>query len=195
MQETLTYNQILDLFKETSMKIQETDRILTEKFQETDLLLSKKFQETDKQIKELSANIGGLNNSYGSFSESLFIPSIKRLLTEKFNCSDISSNRKIGLNGNTFEIDVFGISNDSLYIVEIKSKLNLSAIKQIHDHISNVRKIKTEYKNRKIYGIIAAVDYEQQIADQILKKGYYFVTMLDNLAVLNLPESFKPMYW
>jgi hypothetical protein len=191
MQETLTYNQIMEMFKETNLQFQESEK----RFQESERILTEKFLETDKQIKELSVNIGGLNNSYGSFSESLFIPSIKRLLTEKFNCSDISSNRKIGQNGNTFEIDVLGISDEALYVVEIKSKLKLSAIKQIHDHISKVRKIKTEYKDRKIYGLIAATDYEQRIADQVMEKGYYFVSILDNLAVLNLPETFKPMYW
>ena len=191
MQETLTYNQLMELFKETRLQFQESEK----RFQESERMLTEKFLETDKQIKELSANIGGLNNSYGSFSESLFIPSIKRLLTEKFNCSDISSNRKIGQNGKSFEIDVLGISDEALYVVEIKSKLNLSAIKQINDHISKVRKIKTEYKERKIYGIIAAVDFEQRNADHVMSKGYYFVSMIDNLAELNLPESFKPMYW
>jgi hypothetical protein len=194
MQETLTYNQILELFKETDRKFQETKELLAKSSLETD----RKFQETDNKIRDLSKKIVFANNIQVPFSESLFINSICRILSEKFKCSDFSLYRRFYLNDDSFEIDIFGLSKSSIYVIEIvdfKSKLKLSAIKQIHDHITKVRKIKTEYKDRKIFGIIAAVDYEQRNADQVMSKGYYFVSILDNLAVLHISESFKPKFW
>jgi hypothetical protein len=55
MADELTYEQVLEMFKETnkqfqdnSLKMKETERLLKEMFQETD----KKFQATDRQFKE-----------------------------------------------------------------------------------------------------------------------------------------------
>jgi hypothetical protein len=66
MANELTYQQILELFKETDKKFQETNKMLSEKFQESEIrfkeselrfkeserMLTEKFQETDKKFKE-----------------------------------------------------------------------------------------------------------------------------------------------
>jgi len=45
-----TYEDVLNLFRETDRKFQETDR----KFQETDRLLKEQFQETDRKFQEIA---------------------------------------------------------------------------------------------------------------------------------------------
>jgi len=53
MEETVmatTYEDVLNLFRETDRKFQETDR----KFQETDRLLKEQFQETDRKFQEIA---------------------------------------------------------------------------------------------------------------------------------------------
>jgi hypothetical protein len=140
MSNELTYEQILEMFKETDKKIQEsnriltekfqetdkkfqesermltekfqeTDRFLSEKFQETDRFLSEKFQETDKLISNLGKSVGGLGNSIGNITEGLTYPSIVKELNDKFNIELVTENLAKKKNGQLIELDVFGYSN------------------------------------------------------------------------------------
>ena len=85
--EVLTYEKVWEMFKETDKKFKKTDR----KFQKTreqilketdrlDRKIRKELEETAQIVKELSKNIGGLNNSMGALIETL----IAARLWEKF---------------------------------------------------------------------------------------------------------------
>ena len=68
MQEnTLTYEQLINLFERTDRKIE---------------LLTEENRKTEKQIKELGIQIGGISNKFGTFTEGLVYPSIEKELYE-----------------------------------------------------------------------------------------------------------------
>jgi hypothetical protein len=74
-----TDQQILELREgqqETARQLKETDRQLS------------------KQIKELSKQIGGLGNKFGSFTEGMALPSMEKLLRQRFGMETIATRVK-----------------------------------------------------------------------------------------------------
>ena len=212
---TLTYKQLMNLFleiresqkdtekkfqetavrfKETDKKFQDTDK----KFQDTDLKFKEtaiRFQETDILLKRVSEDIGHLGNKFGSFNEALVIPSLEKLFEEHFNCKSISQNQKILMNGNSFEIDMLAYSNDSCYIIEIKSKFRKDDLKQLLKHIEKFRLNSPEHENKKLFGVIVATEFNKDNIKELEKNGIYFISITDNLIKLHESNSFTPKSW
>jgi hypothetical protein len=151
------------------------------------------FQETDKRINELGKQIGGLGNKFGTFNEGLVLPSLEKLFETHFNCKSIAQNYKFFSNGNSMEIDMLAISEESVYIIEIKSHLKLEVIEQVQNQVEKFRKNMKEYSERKIYSVIVATHYEKDFVKNITDKGIYFISITDDLVKLKIPRNFKPI--
>ncbi|MFZ4504438.1 MAG: hypothetical protein ACOYM1_10850, partial [Methylovulum sp.] len=84
-------------------------------------------KEIDRVIKELSKQIGGIANKFGSFTEGLALPSMTKILSEQFGMTTINPSVRVrDKNGNEQEIDVLAYANGDLntaFIVEVKSHL------------------------------------------------------------------------
>ncbi len=182
-------------FKETDKQFKETDR----QFKETD----KQFKETDRKLKELRVQIGGLGNKFGLYNEGLFMPSLIKIMEHDFHCNYYTNNTKIKNNGSSFEIDFWGTSPEACYIVEVKSLLKTEAIKQLEKTIHSFKKAFPEYAKRKIYGAIASTQYSDEASTQysdeikkeVIKAGFYFISISDDVAKLKNPKGFKPKQW
>ena len=87
-----------EMAKESDKRNKETDRL----FKET----GKQFKETEKQLKELGKQIGGLGKKFGSFTEGLALPSMTKILRERFKMEVISPSVRVSKNGIDAEIDV-----------------------------------------------------------------------------------------
>lgn len=198
---SITYEEMMNLFRETRQSIVElresrkdTDRKFQEtalRFQETD----RKFQETDILLKRVSTDIGHLGNKFGTFNEALVIPSLEKLFAEHFHCKNISQNQKILMNGNSFEIDMLAYSNDSCYLIEIKSKFRKDDLKQLHKHIEKFRLNSPEHENKKLFGVIVATEFNKDNIKELEKNGIYLISISDNLIKLHESNSFTPKSW
>ena len=71
------------LFQETSLKFQETERLIKESSRETERLIKESSRETDRKIKEVTASIGRLGNRLGDFIEDAVRPAAVRLFRER----------------------------------------------------------------------------------------------------------------
>ncbi len=83
-------------------------------------------KETDRQIKELGKQIGGLGEKFGSFTEGMAFPSMKRVLRERFGMEFVSPRVVKRKNGRTMELDAFAYANsqgNEAFVVEVKSHL------------------------------------------------------------------------
>jgi len=86
--------------------------------------LSTAQKETDRQLKELGKQIGGLGSKFGSFTEGLALPSMEKILRQRFGMEIISPSVRASKEGRHMEIDVLAYANGNLntaYIVEVKS--------------------------------------------------------------------------
>ncbi|GBD52093.1 DUF3782 domain-containing protein [Microcystis aeruginosa NIES-298] len=194
--------------KETDRQLKETDRQLKEVSQqqkETELLLKEVSQqqkenaqqqkETDKQLKELGKQIGGLGAKFGSFTEGLALPSMETILGQQFGMEVISPSVRVSKEGQHLEIDVLAYTNGELntaYIVEVKSHVRQEDITQLKSILQRFRRFFPEHKDKKLYGILAAVDLSPELREKILQEGLYVARIHDQVFELDIPDNFSP---
>ena len=173
--------------KETERRQQETDRQL----KETD----RQIKETGQQIKELGKQIGGLGSKFGSFTEGLALPSMEKILRQRFGMKIVSPSVRASENGKHMEIDVLAYSNGDLntaYIVEVKSHAREDSITQLKSILQRFSAFFHEHKNKQLYGILAAVDMSPELREKTLEEGFYVARINDKVFELDTPENFQP---
>jgi hypothetical protein len=187
--------------KETDKQLKETDLLLKEvsqqqkenaqQIKETD----RQQQKTDKQLKELGKQIGGLGAKFGSFTEGLALPSMETILRQRFGMEVISPSVRVSKDGQHLEIDVLAYTNGELntaYIVEVKSHAKEESITQLKSILQRFRRFFSEHKDKKLYGILAAVDLSPGLREKILQEGFYVARIHDQVFELDIPDNFQP---
>ncbi|GCA70886.1 hypothetical protein MiYa_02421 [Microcystis aeruginosa NIES-2519] len=203
-----TSEDVWRLLAELTAAQKETDKQLKEVSQqqkETELLLKEVSQqqkenaqqqkETDKQLKELGKQIGGLGAKFGSFTEGLALPSMETILGQQFGMEVISPSVRVSKEGQHLEIDVLAYSNGELntaYIVEFKSHVRQEDITQLKSILQRFRRFFPEHKDKKLYGILAAVDLSPELREKILQEGFYVARIHDQVFELDIPDNFQP---
>jgi hypothetical protein len=132
----------------------ESERTLTEERRKTEEERRKTEEErrkTEQMLRELGRQIGGLGNKFGSFTEGLAMPSVQRLLFERFG------------------------------VEEIKSHLRSEAVQQMLTMLNRFRSIFPEYAAMKLFGIIAAADASADALREAQEAGLYAITFEDDL--------------
>jgi len=156
----------------------------------------KAIKQTDKAIKELSKQIGGIANKFGSFTEGLALPSMTKILSKKFGMTTINPSVRVrDKQGNEQEIDVLAYANGEIntaIIVEVKSHLREEGIEQLLRQCRDFHVLFPELADKKLYGILAAVDANQQMQQKVMAHGLYFAKIHDEQFSLCVPEDFKP---
>ncbi|MBD2601002.1 MULTISPECIES: DUF3782 domain-containing protein [Microcystis] len=180
--------------KETDRQLKETDRQLKEVSQQQKENAQQQ-KETDKQLKELGKQIGGLGAKFGSFTEGLALPSMETILGQQFGMEVISPSVRVSKEGQHLEIDVLAYSNGELniaYIVEVKSHVRQEDITQLKSILQRFRSFFPEHKDKKLYGILAAVDLSPELREKILQEGLYVAQIHDQIFELDIPDNFSP---
>ena len=171
---------------------------LTAAQKETDLQLKEVSQaqkKTDRQLKELGKQIGGLGSKFGSFTEGLALPSMEKILRQRFGMKVVSPSVRASENGKHMEIDVLAYTNGNLntaYIVEVKSHAREDSITQLKSILKRFRTFFPEHKNKQLYGILAAVDMSPELRQKTLQEGFYVARIHDQVFELDTPENFQP---
>ena len=176
--------------KENAQQLKETDRQL----KETD----RQQQKTDKQLKELGKQIGGLGAKFGSFTEGLALPSMETILRQRFGMEVVSPSVRVSKNGQHLEIDVLAYTNGELntaYIVEVKSHAREESITQLKSILQRFRSFFPEHKDKKLYGILAAVHVSPELREKILQEGFYVARIHDQVFELDIPDNFQPQIY
>ena len=151
-------------------------------------------KKTDKQLKELGKQIGGLGRKFGSFTEGLALPSMQAILQKQFKMEVISPSVRIHKAGKDMEIDVLAYANSTVnevYVVEVKSHLRKEGIIQLQDIMANFRQFFPEHQDKKVFGILAAVDMSAALKARILSLGFYAAKIREDIFSLDVPSSFK----
>ena len=203
-----TSEDVWRLLAELTAAQKETDKQLKEVSQqqkETELLLKEVSQqqkenaqqqkETDKQLKELGKQIGGLGAKFGSFTEGLALPSMEKILRQRFGMEVVSPSVRVSKDGKHLEIDVLAYTNGELntaYIVEVKSHAREESITQLKSILQRFRSFFTEHKDKKLYGILASVDLSNELREKILQEGFYVARIHDQVFELDIPDNFQP---
>ena len=181
--------------KETDLQLKETDLQLKEvsRQQKENAQQQKK---TDRQLKELGKQIGGLGAKFGSFTEGLALPSMEKILRQRFGMKVVSPSVRASEDGKHIEIDVLAYTNGNLntaYIVEVKSHAKEESITQLKSILQGFRTFFPEHKDKQLYGILAAVDMSPELREKTLQEGFYVARIHDQVFELDSPENFQPL--
>jgi predicted nuclease with TOPRIM domain len=162
--------------------------------EKTDQQLKETNRQFKKQIKELGTQIGDLGKKWGSFTEGLALPSMTKILRERFKMEVISPSVRVSKEGIDAEIDVLAYANskvNEVYVVEVKSHLREEAISQLNTLMANFRALFPEHGDKKLYGIIAAVDMSEMLKKRVLEAGFYVARIQDETFSLDTPSEFQ----
>ena len=180
--------------KETDLQLKETDLQLKEvsRQQKENAQQQKK---TDRQLKELGKQIGGLGAKFGSFTEGLALPSMEKILRQRFGMKVVSPSVRASEDGKHIEIDVLAYTNGNLntaYIVEVKSHAKEESITQLKSILQRFRTFFPEHKDKQLYGILASVDMSPELRQKTLQEGFYVARIQDQVFELDTPDNFQP---
>ena len=183
--------------KETDKQLKETDLLLKEVSQQQKENAQQQ-KKTDKQLKELGQQIGGLGAKFGSFTEGLALPSMEKILRQRFGMEVVSPSVRASEDGKHLEIDVLAYTNGELntaYIVEVKSHAREESITQLKSILQRFRSFFPEHKDKKLYGILAAVHVSPGLREKILQEGFYVARIHDQVFELDIPDNFQPQIY
>jgi hypothetical protein len=189
-----TADEVWQLLGELIQSQKETERRL----QETERLLKEQSQKTDRQIQELGKQIGGLGKKFGSFTEGLALPSMETILYEKFAMEVVTPSVRVSKRGKHIELDVLAYANgevNTAIVVEVKSHARQESIGQLITHLQSFREFFPEHGDKKLYGILAAVDLSNALREEVLKAGLYVARIRGEIFELDTPPTFQPKAW
>ena len=159
-----------------------------------DAELRKAHADLEKTVKQTNKQLGELGNKFGSFAEGMALPSMQKVLYERFGMGIVLPRAKSRLNGHSLEVDTLAydsVNQEEAYVVEVKSHLTSEGIQQILQTIARVPKFFPHLANRKIYGILAAVHASEQVKHEVLNHGLYLARISDETFKLQVPKKFQ----
>jgi len=167
---------------------------LREAQRETDKQLKKTDRQLRKKLSELGEQIGGLGRKFGSFTECMAFPSMKKILQERFGMNTIAPNVQVRKSGKTLEMDVFAYSNGKhkvAYIVEVKSHLKEEGVQQMLEILDDFPEFLPDHADKQLYGILAAVNISEDMKRRVLNLGIYLANIHEGNFHLLVPDNFK----
>ncbi len=199
----LTYEKVLEMFKETDKQIQETSKQMKEtdkQIQETSKQMKEtdiKFQETDKQFKETDRKLRKLENlfvgQWGKLMESLVEGDLVPILNARgIPVNETLQRVKRKYNNKQIEIDLIAINGDEIVFVEVKTTLEVEDVKVFLEKLDNVKSIFPRYAENTIYGAVAFLRSESNAEDFAIRKGLFAIRATGNSASIINELDFKP---
>ena len=82
-------------------------------------------------------------------------------------------------------------SINEAYVVEVKSHLREEGIAQLQSVMTNFRRFFPEHKDKKVFGIIAAVDMTTELKERVRALGFYTAKIREDIFTLDVPDDFK----
>jgi hypothetical protein len=186
----LTYERILELFKET-------DQRMEQRFQDAD----RRREETERIVQETAKAIGKLGSRIGDIIESM-IGGEKIVAQFKALGHDIvthSRNKSFGDDGtaDSGEFDLYLENGDIAIFVEVKTKLKNADVLEHIDRLKKYRKwIETKGGDkRRFIGAVAGAVVERHVTKFALSKGLYVIVQTGVDTEIISPAKFVPKKW
>jgi len=185
-QTPLTYEGVLEMFRETKLMFQE----IALRMQETD----RKMQETDKKISALGSRIGEIvENMIGGD----IVPQFQAL---GYSITRYGRNFIFGQQGTeeSGEIDLYIEDGDVAILIEAKTTLKTA---DVLEHIERLEKYRrcidaAGSDHRRFIGAVAGAVVEKNVAEFAQKRGLYVIVQSGRaVEIIPSPEGFVPKRW
>ena len=192
-----TYEDVLNLFRETDRKFQETERLLKEQSQETD----RKFRETDRRFPETDRKLNQLEQLFTSQWEKLMESLVEGDLIELLTAcgipiTDTTTRLKCKCaDGGNFEFDIIAHNGEEIVVVEVKTTLKPQ---DVEDFIARLRQLKhwlPRYANHRIYGAVARLTADAGAERMVENRGLFSIRTTGHSASIRNALTFIPRAW
>ena len=153
----------------------------------------KREKERKEKDKALNKKISDIGDKFGYFTEGLALPSMKKILKNKFKMETVVAGVETSKKERNSEIDVLAYSNgdiNKVFVVEVKSKVNDKSIKQILRILKDFFYFHPEHKGKKLYGILAGVQFGHNVKQRVLDQGLYFAKIHEDIFSLDTSDNF-----
>ncbi len=187
--------EVLDRTAQEAARSQKEFESRQKEFDKRQKELHRSQAETDRKLQDLAANIGGLNNKFGSFTEALAGPSLRKLLFEDLKMDVVDENVIRNIGRRNIQIDVLAFSNsrhNAVFVVEIKSRLREEGITQLGRILERFPDFFPEHRDKELFAMLAVVECEADIRKKVLEEGIYLAEINDNVFELEVPKEFEP---
>ena len=176
--EKLDFDKVWLMFQETDKKFQETD---------------KKFQETDKKLRKLEDLF---TSQWGKLMEKLVEGDLIKLLNERGIKVNYTHSRTKGIyNGKKFEFDIIAENGEEIVVVEVKTTLRSSDVKEFINKLKIFKEILPKYVNNKVIGGMAFLDSASNSELMAENKGLLVIKATGSSASITNSPDFVPKVW
>ena len=180
-------------------QMRESQRESQRETRELKTRMDESWQNINKTIDELSKNIGGLNNSFARFMETMFSTELWKKFNELgYSFTRQYSHAKFHENGQTVaEVDLVVENGEYVMLVEIKTTMSKD---DVDDHLERIGKIRSymdaRRDDRKLLGAVAGGTIPEGMSTYAQKKGLFVIVQSgDSVAIATAPKGFKAREW
>ena len=188
-----TYEDILNLFRETDRRFQEvaesqkdTDR----KFQDTD----RKFQDTDRKLNQLEKLF---TSQWGKLMESLVEGDRVNLLNARgIGITDTTTRLKGKRpDGGNYEFDILAHNGEAMVVVEVKTTLRPDDVKTFMNKLDHLKEWIPRYAHNRIYGAMAWLTADAGAEAMVENRGLFSIRATGDSASIQNAPAFAPRAW
>jgi hypothetical protein len=176
--------------------MKETDK----KFQESKAEHDRMIAEMREEMKELSKNMGGVNNSLGDMAEGLMASDLYEHFEaqgldfdqsfQNYVVKDKKTKRKLA------EVDMLLVNGTIAMAVEVKTSMTRGDVDKHEERMEILRRETSSFfDNRKLYGAMAAVKTSSAAYKYAIKKGFFVIELSGGTVKIDMPEGFSPKTW
>ncbi len=152
------------------------------------------ISEMKDNVRDMNKKFGEMSRKLGTIVEDLVIPSMPRIILEKFGfeLEEFSINIKLKKYGQNQEYDAIGIYRDRIFLNSTKTTIRENDISQLKDHIKELSYWFPAYKGKQVFGILAGFDISEKIIKLSEAQGFLVMGVGGDLMELVNSENFIP---
>lgn len=148
--------------------------------------------------RQMNRKWGELANKMGTMVEDLVQPSLKRIIAEMFNLKVeqqmIHVQRRLP-DEREKEYDAIALAGEYLFLNSTKTTLRNQYVDDFIEEIRQFREFFPEYGERKIIGMLAALNIQDTQLKFAEKKGLIVLGVGDQIMEVKNSKGFKPRIW
>ncbi|CCI07290.1 hypothetical protein [Microcystis aeruginosa] len=152
--------------------------------------------ELKRTVERTSKAVDSLTTRWGRFVEELVEPAVLRLFQEKgIDIKEVYPRARVKRQGIAMEIDILGVDDTDLVVVECKSRLSQDDVDEFIEKLTRFKIAFPHYKNYQAYGAVAGIEINKGVDRYAYRKGLFVIKPSgDTVAIIN-DADFQPNTW
>ncbi len=158
--------------------------------------LEKTVAQASKAAQEANKAVGALTTRWGRFVEELVEPAMIDLFQQRgIDIKEVHPRMKTRKQGFAMEVDIFGVDDTDVVLVECKSRLSKDDVDEFLDKLTRFKLSFPHYSQYRAYGAVAGIEINEGIDRYAEKNGLFVIRPSgETVTIVNAPD-FLPRYW